>query len=234
MKKITILLAAVAVTATVSAQDITFGPTLGLNVSIVTSSVDPEPEGYEAPDNATGIGFFIGGFANIGISEKFAIRPELHFSSRGTKSESTSEFDLLGTTIKSESTNKNSDSFIEIPILANIMLSEAFNIHVGPSIGFLAGSKSSGDTKTTTTVGGTSTTIEDSYEVTGSDATAGRNGMELGLAIGAQFETEGGLGFGVRYTRALTSTNEETEIGDTKFMSNYNVVQVVLAYTLGK
>jgi hypothetical protein len=234
MKKIALFVAAVAVTASVSAQDITFGPTAGLNYSSISTSVDPEPEDYEAPDAASGIGFFIGGFANIGLSEKLAIRPELHFSSRGTKSESTFEIELFGTSVKSESTVKGSDSFLEIPILVNLMLSESFNVHVGPSIGLLVGSKATIDSKTTTTVGGSSVTEETSTEISGDDATEGRNGFELGLAAGVMYETEGGLGVGVRYTRALTDTSEETEFGDTTVNSNYNVIQLVLAYTLGK
>jgi hypothetical protein len=229
-KQIALFFAAMGFGAASFAQDVTFGPMAGLNFSSISSSVDPEPEGYEAPDASTGIGFFLGGFVNIGLSEKVALRPELHFSVRNTTSEFSESFDFFGltTTIKGES--KVADSFIEIPVLVNIMPSEKFNIHVGPSIGLLAGSKITSEV--TVSAGGDSETEKE--EITGSDATEGRNGFELGLALGAAYETEGGLGIGVRYTIGITDLYEETEVEGTTFNTNYGIAQLFVSYALGK
>jgi len=233
-KQIALFCAAMGLGVASFAQDVTFGPMAGLNYSIISTSIDPEPDDYEKPDNASGVGFFLGGFVNIGLSDKFAIRPELHFSARGVQSdeEYTETTTILGQTFTTEvsSESKSTDNFIEIPILANLMLSETFNIHVGPSVGLLIGGKSSFEGSTTTN--GVTTEIEGDVE--GSDYTEGRNGFELGFAAGFAYETEGGLGIGFRYTRGLTSTLEETEIGDTKFSSNYNLFQLFASYTLGK
>ena len=56
-------------------------------------------------------------------------------------------------------------------------------------------------------------------------------GLDLGVVLGAGFNLESGLGFGARYQRGLTSINEE----DTDMVvSNWNLIQVYLSYTLGK
>ena len=213
MKKIVLLLiAAVGITAATNAQ-VMFGPMAGLNYSIVSTSVD---EG-DAPDAATGIGFFIGGMADIEVSDMFSVRPELHFSVRNSTSEFP-EVDLgpLGTIPAFEVTS--SDYFIELPILANIKPSENFNIHAGPEFAFLIGGKGSSD-------------VEGSEDVTGSDYTEGRNGVEVGLAVGAAYETDGGLGIGARYTRGLTDLAEDPAEG---VSTNYNLIQIFASYTLGK
>ncbi len=198
MKKILLLLLAAVGITTISDAQVMFGPMAGLNISIVSTSVD---EG-DAPEATSGIGFFIGGMADISVSDKFSVRPELHFSVRGVTDDS------------GEEDVKASDYFLEIPILASIKPSENFNIHVGPQIGLLIGGKATfGD-----------------EDITGSDYTEGRNGFELGLAAGASYETDGGLGIGFRYVRGLTSLYEDTD----GFTANYNVLQLFASYTLGK
>jgi hypothetical protein len=181
---------------------------------------------YSKPDdweNATGIGFHVGGFVNYAINEKLSIRPELLFSSRGTRISSSSE--ILGINFDIESTSTY--NFVEVPILIGIGGETGLQVHVGPSVNLLLGGRAK--TEVTTSIGGTSET--ETEEVTGSKFTEGMRGLDLGVVLGAGFNLESGLGFGARYQRGLTSINEE----DTdQFVSNWNLVQVYLSYTLGK
>jgi len=122
MKKI--ILAAVAVFAFgfVNAQDVKFGAKVGLNVATLTGDVE---------DASSLIGFQVGGFAEIKVSDKFAVQPELLFSAQG----STDDFD-------------NSDlnlNYLNIPVMAKYYVAESFSLEAGPQIGFLMSAKVEGE-----------------------------------------------------------------------------------------
>lgn len=213
------------------AQDVTFGPMVGAGANIITVNVDPEPEGFEA-ENTSGFGFFVGGFANLGLTDQISIRPELHYAMRmASDNESTTieTPDGFGGTVTTTTENdiNSRDSFLEIPILLGYQVADGFNLHVGPSLGLLLGSKVTGES--TTTVAGETTTVD-----IDDDGTDGRNGFEFGLALGANYMLPSGLGFGVRYTRAFTDVLEDTDFGGVTFNQNYNLVRVNISYTLGQ
>lgn len=213
------------------AQDVTFGPMVGAGANIITVNVDPEPEGFEA-ENTSGFGFFVGGFANIGLTDDISIRPELHYAMRmasDNESSTTEVPDGFGGTVTTTTENDitSRDSFLEIPILLGYQVADGFDLHVGPSLGLLLGTKTTGES--VTTVGGESTTVE-----IDDDSTEGRNGFEFGLALGANYMLPSGLGFGVRYTRAFTDIADETDFGGATINQNYNLVRVNISYTLGQ
>lgn len=221
-------LAAILLAFTASSQ-VTFGPMLGGGANIITVNVDPEPEGFEA-ENTSGFGFFLGGFAELELSEGLYVRPELHYALRGssdTETETTTTT-ILGQTVETTTENDITarDSFLEIPVLIGYEFSEGFSVQAGPAIGLLLGSSASGEV--TTTTDGESTTVE-----IDSDSTEGRNGFEFGLALGLNYRLESGLGFGVRYTRALTDIAEDNEFLGTTINQNYNLIRLNLSYTLG-
>ncbi|MDP4665961.1 MAG: hypothetical protein NWS37_06960, partial [Flavobacteriaceae bacterium] len=64
-------------------------------------------------------------------------------------------------------------------------------------------------------------------------STDGRNGFELGLALGAQYNLNENMGIGLRYTRGLTDLAEDNEFGGTTFNTNYNVIQAYFSYAFG-
>ncbi len=107
MKKL--LFAAVAVIAfgSVNAQETKFGVKAGLDFASSKIKVG----GLSA--NGSETGFFIGGFADIGVSEKLHVQPELLYVSV-----------------------KDADQ-INVPILLKYSISEEINILAGPSLGFL-------------------------------------------------------------------------------------------------
>lgn len=108
MKKI-LLIAAIAVFgfSNVNAQDINFGAKAG--VDLATSKV--ESSGFSASGSETG--FYVGFFAEIGISEEFIFQPEVIYVA-------VKDFDQ-----------------INIPLLAKYAVSEEFKILAGPAIGIL-------------------------------------------------------------------------------------------------
>jgi opacity protein-like surface antigen len=121
MKKIILSMVAIFAFGFANAQETKFGAKAGLNMSNVT--------GDNSGENKMKIGFQVGAFANIGVSEKFAVQPELLFSTQGTK-------------YTGGSTELN---YLNIPIMAQYKVADKFSLEAGPQIGFLMSAKAKAD-----------------------------------------------------------------------------------------
>ena len=121
MKKIILTLAVVFAFGYANAQKAKFGVKGGLNIATLTGDVE---------DASSLIGFQIGGFAEIKISEKFSIQPELMYSSQGASSD-------LGGDLKLD--------YINIPVMAKFYVAKSFSLEAGPQIGFLVSAKADGE-----------------------------------------------------------------------------------------
>ncbi len=127
--KTILLFTAIAVFAlNVQAQEVRFGAKAGANLSNVN--------GDDADDANSRAGFHLGGVAKIGLTEMFAIQPEVVFSSQGYKVNFPGE------------DGKVRLSYINLPVMADITLAEGFSLQGGPQIGFniSADAKYDGDT----------------------------------------------------------------------------------------
>ena len=100
MKKIILTIAAVFAMTFANAQDTKFGVKAGVDLASAKG-------GYSET------GFFAGGFATIGISEKFAVQPE-----------------VLYVAIKDA-------AFLNIPILAKYSFGEKLSALAGPSLNYM-------------------------------------------------------------------------------------------------
>ena len=109
MKKLIIAAIAVLSFGAVSAQNVKFGAKAGLDMGISSSTFD------NVTVSSSESGFYVGGFAQIGVSEKFAIQPELLYA----------KVKELGQ--------------VQIPILAKYSVSKEFSVLAGPELGFLLG-----------------------------------------------------------------------------------------------
>jgi Outer membrane protein beta-barrel domain len=106
MKKLFISAIALMTFAFTTAQETKFGAKAGIDLATAKVKI----AGTTAKASETG--FYIGGFANIGISEKFAVQPELLY---------VSVKDL---------------NFISLPILADYSISNEFGLYFGPSLNY--------------------------------------------------------------------------------------------------
>lgn len=229
--KTRLLIAALALFAgsQANAQQISFGALGGLNYSIISQKVDPEPAGFES-DNPNGLGFFLGGYGEYELQEGIGVRAELQLSFRSTRQKSEESFSFFGTTTTSEIDYTNRDTYLAIPILLDYDVNESLSLQAGPSLGFLLGAKQKGESTTTTTTAGSTTT--ETFNVDGS-STAGRNGFEFGIALGGQYALNETMGLGLRYTRAFTDISSNNSFGGVTYKSKYNVFQVLFTYALG-
>lgn len=119
MKKIILTAAAVLALSFANAQDVKFGVKGGLNIASITNS-----------DNANSLtGFHVGFFAELNVSEKFTLQPEVLYSIQGAKDS--------GITLNL--------GYINLPIMAKYYVAKDFSLEFGPQIGFLISAKAKVD-----------------------------------------------------------------------------------------
>lgn len=131
-KQLLILVAVIGLGFSANAQDekksgsgmsgeVKFGPKAGMNIASLTE------------DGAKSlIGFHVGGFAEIMISDKFAVQPEVLYSMQGAK------YKVEGVDV-----DFNLD-YISIPVMAKYFAAEGFSIEAGPQISFVTRAEMSG------------------------------------------------------------------------------------------
>lgn len=111
MKKTTLLIITLLITATSFAQFDLFGVRAGVNIS----NLDFDAE--VPSDNTHRNGFMIGFLAQYGITEHFSISPEVQFSAEGAKEE---ELRL---------------DYINVPVFAKYSFNERLSVGIGPQMG---------------------------------------------------------------------------------------------------
>ncbi|QGK77039.1 porin family protein [Flavobacterium sp. SLB02] len=191
MKKV--LLSAVAVMAfmSVSAQETRFGVKAGANLSTFTGDVD---------DAKSLVGFHVGGFAEIKLTDKFAIQPEILFSTQGSKQEGS---DLFGSY-----ENKVNVSYLNIPVMAKYYVAEKFSLEAGPQIGFLLSAKSKYEE-----------TVDGEKYSEDIDVKDGFESIDFGVNFGAGYDFTENLSVGLRYNLGLSNINKNEE-GDNAKVKN--------------
>lgn len=125
MKKIIIAIAVIAF-STVGAQAQT---SFGVKGGMTSSNLKISGSGVNVTLSSK-IGFYAGAFAEVGVSENFAVQPEVLYSLLGAQSKFMDE------------TSKLNLSYVNIPILAKYK-SNGFFAVVGPQIGILVSAKDS-------------------------------------------------------------------------------------------
>jgi len=121
MKKISLFLCTLFISAFIFAQQATIGLKAGLNVSNLSNST-----GY---DMGSKLGFNGGLLAHIHLNPSLALQPEAVYSSQGAK------YTITGTE------HTLSLNYINIPVQLQYMFNNGFRVQTGPQVGFLAGVK---------------------------------------------------------------------------------------------
>lgn len=131
------LMAAFAVfgLSNVNAQDdsasklkVTFGAKAGVNFATIG--------GDDTGDTSSRTAFHIGGVAELAISEKFSVQPELLYSAQGA----VEDFEGVDVDVKLD--------YLNIPIMAKYYVADGFSVEAGPQIGFLLSAEADGGGET--------------------------------------------------------------------------------------
>jgi len=203
MKKIILTAVAIFAFGFTNAQKAQFGIKGGMNVANQSFSGDG------APSPSSLIGFHIGGFVDIKISDKFSIQPELLYSTQGSK------FNMVVSDGNTEYNTENTVklAYINIPVMFKYYATEKFSLEAGPQIGFLTNSEIE------VNVLGQSVT-QDAKELFES--------IDFGLNLGAGYDITKNISAGIRYNFGLVNV-AKTEAGSNDSIKN-SVFSISVGY----
>jgi long-subunit fatty acid transport protein len=201
MKKIILSAVAVLAFGFTNAQDVKFGLKTGLNISNITGDIE---------GSSSKAGIFLGGVAEIKISDKFSFQPELLYSSVGNKNV-VYDYDYEGDKLE----GKINLSYLNIPLMAKLYVADKFSLEAGPQLGFLLSAKAKG-----------TYTYEGDSESGTEDIKDGYNGVDFGFNFGTSYDFTDNISAGVRYTVGLSNILKDS--GDFK-QQNSNIA-FALAY----
>ena len=172
----------------VNAQEVKFGAKVGLNSSNFTG----DTEGFDSK-----IGFNLGAYAEISLSDKLTFQPELLFSTQGASSEDSFENETFKLTIKA--------NYLNIPLMMKYGLTDKFALEFGPQLGFLLSAKG----KAEGTFDGQAISEEE-------DLKDFFKSIDFGLNFGASFDVAENIMIGARYNLGLSNIMDEEDSGDDK------------------
>lgn len=225
MKKL-FLMAAIAVfgfTSSLNAQNVSFGVKAGVNFANLAGDFgynDGYYDGYSR-DTKAKVGFHIGGLAEIMLSEKFALQPELLFSSQGYKTEYYDDND-------NKQDNNVTLSYITLPIMAKFYPIENLAIEMGPQVGLLI---SANDEE----VEYYNDLYPEDDQIESKDL---YKGVDFALNFGASYKMDSGLFFSARYNLGLAKVDDEDyyddgiddDFGLFSFSRKNRVIQLSVGY----
>ena len=203
MKKLILSLAALAAcisTAHAQSEDNHFGVKVGGNYSTLVGS--------DVTSDAKGVfGFHAGFLANIDLTERFSIQPELLYSMKGVKLEG-------GGITATQRLN-----YVELPIMVKAKFNQFF-IEVGPQASALVSAKQK--------VSGAGSDAEESNKDL-------FNTVDVGYAAGLGYQMDGGLMVGARYNGGFTNVLQAQLVGtqNVQQKARNSAFQVYVGYTFG-
>lgn len=256
MNKLTTLLLTAGTCAFLSnplTAQIRVGGKVGVNYFIGSMKIQPEPK--EPPTTPKGLGLVFGAYMELPFSDLVGLRPELCFSFRKAKSETTINNTLTnnnqvtggnGTYTGSQDYLEESDqrlTYFQINAPLTFSPSEGLRIMLGPSINFLMGGKV--NTDETTTYKGTITgqqgqqgdvaVDEQIFETTkkkGSAAIKDFKKAEVDVMAGIGYTLPVGLDMDLRFYRGLSTTYDHSE-GKSRTRLSTNLIEFSVGWTFG-
>lgn len=199
----------------VQSQELRLGAKAGVNFASI---------GGDETDDFDGLtGFHVGALVEIPISEKFAVQPELLYSSQGAKEEYSS-IPFGGFGIKYE--NKLKLDYINIPIMAKYYVTDGLSIEAGPQFGILISAKAEGEA-TELQQGGVESfdqDVKDSFK-----------SLDIGFGLGAAYRLNNNIFFSARYILGIRDIAEDVEYNGNievkTFKQHNNVIQLSAGYS---
>jgi len=220
MKKILILVTALALTIGATAQEkpFTYGVKAGLNFSLLSSG-KVEAMGMSFNTDASDMltGFFVSGHFNYSFGRLFGIQPELSFSTQGGKI----SWDDYGV----EFTETDRLNYINIPILFEVKPMTNFSIFVGPQVGFniykSATIKGGGESETFS-----GSDLDDILKEDGRKF----NSFDIAAVVGLQYAIAGKYLISARYNIGFTTVLDSDTDGVSISGGGNHVFQLGIGY----
>jgi hypothetical protein len=188
MKRIILTVIAVLAFGFANAQEVKFGAKAALNIATLAG---------DAENQSSYIGFQLGGFAEIKVSDKFFVQPELVYSTQG--SEEKGNQNINGTDYDAKIIYKF--AYINIPVMAKYYVAKSFSLEAGPQFGFLTRAKAE------LKVAGQSVEVDFKDYV---------KSVDFGINLGAGYDFTDKFSAGVRYNFGLTDIDKEDDSSEVK------------------
>ena len=217
-----------------------FGAKGGVNYIIASQTIEPAPK--TDPSTPSGLGFQFGGFGQLTLSDRIALRPELIFSFRKAVSDQSNSEQVTyqdqqgnqgtGTQTITQKTDTRL-SYFQIPVALCFTPNENFRVMLGPSFNFLMSAKTTADVTQNdkVTIAGQNYD-ETSFQSTvteGSAASKYYSSTEIMAMAGAGYKLDMGLDFDLRFYRAIVSTYDQT-LPNSRVRAWANMIEFSLGY----
>lgn len=250
-----LVIALLAVTASAQAQ-VRVGGKVGTNYSIGSQKIQPTPK--DIPTNPKGLGLNFGAYLEVPFSELVGLRPELGFSFRRMKTETTvsnsyndqavtmntQQGQVQGQFSGDENQVTETDqrlTYFQVNAPLTLSPAEGLRIMVGPSFNFLMGGRQ--NTDVTYTLKGTFTpqgqqgqTIDienfESSKKKGSGAIKNFRKADIMAMAGLGYTLGVGFDMDLRYYRSLSTTYDEAQ-GNNRYRIWTNLVEFAVGWTFG-
>ena len=177
---------------TAQEEKITFGIKTGVNVATLTGDFSDEL-GYRT-------GFHIGGLVEIPLLEKFALQPEIIYSTQGASN------DFEDGDLSEEITIRL--DYLNIPVMAKYYIIEGLSVQAGPQLGILLSAEQE---------------IESSFENSEEDLKDFISSIDLGFNFGVGYQLHFGLFFEARYNQGITNINDDFDEGNQNSLFQFSV-----------
>lgn len=180
---------------TTKAQDINsmrIGIKAGANLSNMSTN--------DASNNDMITGFNLGLFGKLPITNFIAIQPELYLTTKGAA--------VSYNSILMDGTARFNLTYLEIPVLCVVNITDNFNVHAGPYVAYMLNGKVKNESNITL--------FDFEENIDANDY----NRIDAGIAIGAGIDI-GAISVGARYNFGLTKVGkEQTILGATYTIPN--------------
>lgn len=198
------------------AQELRFGVKGGANVATIggdhTENLDPR------------ISMHLGGLIEVPLSGKFALQPELLYSSQGSSQQYYNHF------TDSKVTTKTKLDYINVPVMGKFNINTNLSIELGPQLGFLVSARN----KYKDHMDSGRTDVKDFYST-----------LDFGVGAGGSYYLYNGVFFSIRFNKGISNIKDAgfdyyyTDPGDgicgtgahSRFRQRNNVLQVSAGYT---
>ncbi|WP_320814404.1 porin family protein [Flavobacterium sp.] len=192
MKYFSLIILFVFSVISVNAQDVdakmTAKPKFGAKASLNLANI----LGDDAGDANTLVGYSVGFFTEIALTETFSIQPEILYSAQGSKSHLFYGGYNFDVTMKL--------NYINVPVMFKYKAADKFSLEAGPYIGFLTSAKLK---LKNSSLGSETEDIKDLIKST-----------DLGFALGMNYDFTDSIFTNIRYSGGLV------EIGNTDSDNN--------------
>ena len=120
------------------------------------------------------IGLHLGGLAHIHVTEHFAVQPELMVSGQGANY---------------DGNNEDKFTYLNLPVLAQVMFGDGFRVETGPQVGLLLNAKSEN--------GNAESDIDNNFKK-----------GDFAWAFGGGYLSHSGLGVDIRYNLGISNISK--------------------------